>query len=59
MVCWKDVGGQKGVKMQLMEAVEWPQNHQDAFRHIGTRPPSDFLLFGPPGCSKPLLAHAV
>ncbi|GKB42469.1 calmodulin-interacting protein 111 isoform X1 [Tanacetum coccineum] len=59
MVGWKDVGGQKGVKMQLMEAVEWPQKHQDAFRHIGTRPPSGVLLFGPPGCSKTLLAHAV
>ncbi|GJV04588.1 calmodulin-interacting protein 111 isoform X1 [Tanacetum coccineum] len=58
-VSWKDVGGQKGVKMQLMEAVEWPQKHQDAFRRIGTRPPSGVLLFGPPGCSKTLLARAV
>ncbi|GKE11200.1 calmodulin-interacting protein 111 isoform X1 [Tanacetum coccineum] len=49
MVGWKDVDGQKGVKMQLMEDVEWPQKHQDAFRHIGTRPPSGVLLFGPPG----------
>ena len=31
-VSWKDVGGQKEVKMQLMEAVEWPQKHQDAFK---------------------------
>ncbi|GKB58099.1 hypothetical protein Tco_0914285, partial [Tanacetum coccineum] len=38
--------GQKGVKMQLMEAVEWPQKHQDAFRHIGTRPPSGTRQFG-------------
>nr|GEU81194.1 calmodulin-interacting protein 111 isoform X1 [Tanacetum cinerariifolium] len=58
-VSWKDIGGQKGVKMQLMEAVEWPQKHQDAFRRIGTRPPSGILLFGPPGCSKTLLARAV
>nr|GFB70146.1 calmodulin-interacting protein 111 isoform X1 [Tanacetum cinerariifolium] len=49
----------KGVKMQLMEAVEWPQKHQDAFRHIGTRTPSDVLIFGPPGCRKTLLAHVV
>ena len=58
-VSWKDVGGQKEVKMQLMEAVEWPQKHQDAFKRIGTRPPTGVLLFGPPGCSKTLLARAV
>ncbi|GJU89373.1 calmodulin-interacting protein 111 isoform X1 [Tanacetum coccineum] len=33
-VSWKDIGGQREVKMQLMEAVEWPQKHQDAFREL-------------------------
>ncbi|KAK4412808.1 Calmodulin-interacting protein [Sesamum alatum] len=58
-VGWEDVGGQMEVKMQLMEAVQWPQKHGDAFQRIGTRPPSGILLFGPPGCSKTLLARAV
>lgn len=58
-VRWDDIGGQKEVKMQLMEAVEWPQKHQDAFNRIGTQPPTGVLLFGPPGCSKTLLARAV
>ncbi|KAJ4822841.1 hypothetical protein Tsubulata_026095 [Turnera subulata] len=58
-VKWEDVGGQKEVKSQLMEAVEWPQRHQDAFKRIGTRPPTGILLFGPPGCSKTLMARAV
>ncbi|GMP86018.1 hypothetical protein CsSME_00038972 [Camellia sinensis var. sinensis] len=58
-VNWEDVGGQKEVKTQLMEAVEWPQKHHDAFKRIGTRPPTGVLLFGPPGCSKTLLARAV
>ncbi|KAL7138315.1 hypothetical protein ABFS83_10G154600 [Erythranthe nasuta] len=58
-VRWEDVGGQEEVKMQLMEAVEWPIKHKDAFERIGTRPPSGILLFGPPGCSKTLLARAV
>ncbi|XP_057785625.1 calmodulin-interacting protein 111 isoform X2 [Salvia miltiorrhiza] len=58
-VGWDDVGGQTEVKMQLMEAVQWPQKHKDAFDRIGTRPPSGILLFGPPGCSKTLLARAV
>ncbi|KFK34909.1 hypothetical protein AALP_AA5G209400 [Arabis alpina] len=58
-VNWEDVGGQKEVKNQLMEAVLWPQKHQDAFKRIGTRPPSGILMFGPPGCSKTLMARAV
>ncbi|XWS49534.1 hypothetical protein CRYUN_Cryun12cG0011300 [Craigia yunnanensis] len=58
-VNWKDVGGQREVKTQLMEAVEWPQKHQDAFKRIGTRPPTGVLMFGPPGCSKTLMARAV
>ncbi|BAT85091.1 Calmodulin-interacting protein [Vigna angularis] len=58
-VNWEDVGGQKEVKAQLMEAVEWPQKHHDAFDRIGTRPPTGVLMFGPPGCSKTLMARAV
>ncbi|XP_010271923.1 PREDICTED: calmodulin-interacting protein 111 isoform X2 [Nelumbo nucifera] len=58
-VRWDDVGGQNEVKKQLMEAVEWPQKYQDAFKRIGTRPPTGVLMFGPPGCSKTLMARAV
>ncbi|PHT30162.1 Calmodulin-interacting protein [Capsicum baccatum] len=58
-VNWDDVGGQREVKMQLIEAVQWPQKHQEAFKRIGTRPPTGVLMFGPPGCSKTLLARAV
>ncbi|KAL8142988.1 hypothetical protein V2J09_016020 [Rumex salicifolius] len=58
-VKWEDVGGQEEIKQQLMEAVEWPQKHHDAFKRIGTRPPTGVLMFGPPGCSKTLMARAV
>lgn len=58
-VNWGDVGGQEDVKAQLLEAVVWPQKHHDAFIRIGTNPPTGVLMFGPPGCSKTLLARAV
>lgn len=58
-VRWDDIGGQKEVKRQLIEAVEWPQKHQDAFNRIGICPPTGVLMFGPPGCSKTLLARAI
>ncbi|KAK9129461.1 hypothetical protein Sjap_009948 [Stephania japonica] len=58
-VRWEDVGGQKEVKMQLVEAVEWPQKHHDVFMRYGIQPPTGVLLFGPPGCSKTLMARAV
>ncbi|XP_060675566.1 LOW QUALITY PROTEIN: calmodulin-interacting protein 111-like [Ziziphus jujuba] len=58
-VKWEDVGGQREVKNQLKEVVEWPQKHQDALTRIGIRPPAGVLLFGSPGCSKTLIARAV
>ncbi|KAM5579130.1 calmodulin-interacting protein 111-like [Rosa sericea] len=58
-VNWEDVGGQTEVKNQLIEAVMWPQKHQDEFKRIGISPPTGVLMFGPPGCSKTLMARAV
>ena len=58
-VKWSDVGGQSFVKQQLQEAVEWPLKHPEAFIRMGIRPPQGVLLYGPPGCSKTLLAKAI
>jgi len=53
------VGGLEPIKARLQEAVEWPHLHADALRRLGAQPPRGVLLYGPPGCSKTLLARAV
>jgi SpoVK/Ycf46/Vps4 family AAA+-type ATPase len=58
-VKWEDVGGLDHIKQQLKEAVEWPQQHPEALSRLGATAPRGILLYGPPGCSKTLLARAV
>ncbi|KAJ3016238.1 hypothetical protein HKX48_004149 [Thoreauomyces humboldtii] len=58
-VLWTDVGGQEDTKQKLKEAVEWPLKHPEAFLRFNIRPPKGILLYGPPGCSKTLMAKAL
>lgn len=60
-VRWEDIGGQEAIKRRLREAVEWPLTTagKEIFRNMGVSPPRGLLLYGPPGCSKTLLARAV
>lgn len=58
-VRWSDIGGQKLTKQKLIECVEWPIKFPDRFEKLGINPPKGILLFGPPGCSKTLLAKAL
>ena len=58
-VAWDDVGGLGDVKQRLKEAVEWSERHPDAMSRVGAKPPKGILLYGPPGCSKTMLARAV
>ena len=58
-VKWMDIGGLGNVKQELIEAVEWPLKHPDAFKRLGVRPPMGILLYGAPGTGKTLLAKAV
>ncbi|MBI2651993.1 AAA family ATPase, partial [Candidatus Woesearchaeota archaeon] len=58
-VKWNDIGGLTNVKQELIEAVEWPLKHPEAFKRLGVRPPRGILLFGAPGTGKTLLAKAV
>ena len=58
-ITWNDVGGLEEVKQELIEAVEWPLKHKEAFKNLGVKPPKGVLLYGPPGTGKTLLAKAV
>ncbi|KAJ3342403.1 spermatogenesis associated protein 5 [Gonapodya sp. JEL0774] len=58
-VPWSSIAGQHTTKLRLREAVEWPLRHPQAFLRMGIRPPRGVLLYGPPGCSKTLMAKAL
>ncbi|KOC69069.1 Spermatogenesis-associated protein 5 [Habropoda laboriosa] len=58
-VRWSDIGGQKDLKLKLQQAVEWPLCHPEAFLRMGITPPRGVLMFGPPGCSKTMIARAL
>ncbi|KAF4092373.1 hypothetical protein AMELA_G00020250 [Ameiurus melas] len=58
-VCWSDVGGMEDVKLKLKQAVEWPLKHAEAFARLAVTPPKGVLLYGPPGCSKTMIAKAL
>ena len=56
---YSDIGGLSRQIEQIRDAVELPFLHSDLFREYELRPPKGILLYGPPGCSKTLLAKAV
>lgn len=58
-VNWSDIGGQEDLKLKLRQAVEWPLHHPEAFLRLGISPPRGVLMFGPPGCSKTMIAKAL
>jgi len=58
-VRWNDIGGYQKTKDALKEAVEWPIKHAWAFDQMHIDPPRGVLLYGPPGCSKTMMAKAV
>lgn len=58
-VRWTDIGGQGDLKLKLRQAVEWPLRFPEAFQRLGVEPPRGLLMFGPPGCSKTMIAKAL
>lgn len=57
-VSWEDIGGLEKQKQELIEAVEWPLKHAEAFKRVGIKPPKGILMYGPPGTGKTLMAKA-
>lgn len=58
-VSWSDIAGLEETKLKLKESVEYPLMFPEKFLRLGLTPPKGVLLYGPPGCSKTLLAKAV
>lgn len=55
---FEDVGGMDKILRELCELLLHVK-HPEVYRHIGLPPPRGFLLHGPPGSGKTLLAHAI
>jgi len=58
-ITWQHIGGLHDLKLKLKQAVDWPIKHPDAFIRMGIKPPHGVLMYGPPGCSKTMIAKAL
>ncbi|XP_063700211.1 nuclear valosin-containing protein-like [Culicoides brevitarsis] len=57
-VTFADIGGMDKTLKQLCELLMHIK-HPEIYQHIGLPPPRGFLLHGPPGSGKTLLAHSI
>lgn len=57
-VTFQNVGGVDKILKELCELLLHVK-HPNVYKHIGLPPPRGFLLLGPPGCGKTLLAEAI
>ncbi|XP_009993067.1 PREDICTED: nuclear valosin-containing protein-like [Chaetura pelagica] len=57
-VKFKDIGGNDETLKEICKMLIHVR-HPEVYNHLGVVPPRGFLLHGPPGCGKTLLAQAI
>ncbi|UKJ90091.2 hypothetical protein MACJ_001019 [Theileria orientalis] len=58
-VKWSDIGGYDGLKTTIKQCVEYPRKFTQLYENLHVHVPKGILLYGPPGCSKTLMAKAI
>ena len=56
---YSDIGGLDLAIEMIRDVIELPHLYPEYFREHRLMPPKGFLLYGPPGCGKTLIAKAV
>ncbi|KAL6055226.1 Ribosome biogenesis ATPase RIX7 [Balamuthia mandrillaris] len=56
---YSDLGGIDECLQEVRELIEWPLLRPEIYSHLGVKPSTGVLLYGPPGCGKTLLANAI
>ncbi|KAI7752208.1 hypothetical protein M8C21_025449 [Ambrosia artemisiifolia] len=58
-VTWEDVGGLDLLRSEFYDNIVAPLKYPDLAKKFGLDSKTGFLLYGPPGCGKTLIAKAV